>query len=407
MNKDSLLLLLPVPLKVDSYGSLNLEYQSTLGLKMWAKYFSHVHLCAPVAPAWVVESKSSVKWVGEDVFDGLNISVSPLPWGYNPVDHFRLRNSVSSIVEPLIHRYEFLQFAIGGCTFGDWAALGARLAKKAGRPYAVHTDWVTHKVALSEGSGPRQIFDYFTMKYCERKVIESADLGLFHGADCYQFYQQWCDESHLIHNIHTSKGDLPSESEVEKKCARITEGRPLSLVYAGRMIPMKGVNDWLSVLLELKDQGLQFQAHWYGDGPLYKDAEAFIAKNNLSNYVTLHGYIEGRTIIQAAIFDADALLFCHLEPESPRILIEALNQATPIVGYDGAYQEDLIKDGGGYLLPKGAVDQLAKYLRTLASDAGLLSGLVRGAFQVGRHYCNEDVFYHRAQLIKDKLHHRD
>ncbi len=66
------------------------------------------------------------------------------------------------------------------------------------------------------------------------------------------------------------------------------------------------------------------------------------------------GFVADRDRVIATIRDSDLMLFTHLEPESPRVLIEALMSACPIVGYDRPHPSDLISvHGGGILSPLG------------------------------------------------------
>lgn len=210
----------------------------------------------------------------------------------------------------------------------------------------------------------------------------------------------------MIHNIHNSESDIPSAKDFAIKYHRTAREHKLKLVYAGRMIEMKGVFDWLQVIRLLKNSDVSFEAHWLGDGPLMNQARNFIDENSLEGYVTLHGYVSDRDSIKHILFDADALVFCHLQPESPRILIEALNQATPIVGYGSAYSEDLISNGGGILVPTGNFKALFKALDEFAKNSARRQQVIQRAYEVGKKFTDDKVFRHRASLIKENSYKR-
>ncbi len=98
--------------------------------------------------------------------------------------------------------------------------------------------------------------------------------------------------------------------------------------------------------------------------------------------------------------DAHLMLFCHLTPESPRCLIEALVSGTPIVGYGSAYPEDLIAGHGGGVLTPMRPAPLAAELVRLSGDRAALADLMGRAAQDGHDMNDEAVFAHRAALMK-------
>lgn len=403
MYNNSLLMVMPLPCLVDDAGVVRIESQASSGFKMWSQHFSSITACCPIIPTDVLESRSSISWcVPEpDMFD-CPVRFETLPWGYGPAQHLGSRKQVGQRLEALIAQSQYLHFGVGGCTFGDWSAMAARLAYKKGRKYSVHTDWVTHKIAFSDSTRKmwRRTFDFITMKAAEKQVISKAAVGLFHGADCYNFYRRWCPNAHLVHNIHISESELPLGSEVDKKIDATQSSSKLKLVYAGRMIEMKGVFDWLDVMQQLKTANVDFEAHWLGDGPLLDKARMIVNQTAIKDCVTLHGFVSDRSLINQALFDADALVFCHLQPESPRILIEALNQATPIIGYSSDYAKDLTSSGGGSLVPVGDMRSVYETIRRFAEDHVYRRRLTQEAFTVGREFTKEKVFTHRASLVK-------
>jgi glycosyltransferase involved in cell wall biosynthesis len=402
----SLLLVLPVPFRSTGDG-LALETQAANGVRRWASEFSGLCVAAPVIPEHLALADRTMTWVpAVEALNGVDVQLEPLPWGYGPRAHLRFTQQVSQRLGDLIPRHRYLQFAIGGCTFGDWPAVAARLAQKSGRAYSVHTDWVTHQItAASAGKGIRGLrrrLESRAMKSAERRVIQASALGLFHGADCYQTYKSWCPNPQLIHDVHLGADSLISPAETEEKTKRIREGKSLRILYAGRAAAMKGPEHWFRAMGILRDNGIRFTANWFGDGPLLDQMRGWVKELGLSDLVTLPGQTAHAQIIQQ-IRQADFLVFCHLTPESPRILLEALTQATPIIGYASHYPIDLTKDGGGVLVPQGDWKALATAITTLANDRDELARLVEAAGKTGQQFTDEAVFRHRADLIKEYL----
>jgi colanic acid/amylovoran biosynthesis glycosyltransferase len=97
-------------------------------------------------------------------------------------------------------------------------------------------------------------------------------------------------------------------------------------------------------------------------------------------------------------------VFCHVTPESPRCLLEALMSAVPLVGYWSAFAQDLVAtEGGGEFVPIGDTEALAQAIARQALDAPLRRRNTEAARRSGLHFSDEAVFAHRSELIKAHL----
>lgn len=395
---------LPVPCRLID-GEIYVEKQAANGIGRWSEHFDPIDFAMPQVPDEHVNPV--FRWVAFDELDlGDRAKIHPLPWGYGPVGHLKHCAQVTRYFRRLFNDYRYLQFGISGCTFGDWPALGARLAMRMGRSYAVHTDWVTHRMDIpSDARGLRRLkrlAERKAMYYAERHVIRRASLGLFHGADTYEAYRDWCPNPQLIHDVHVKPDQLPSTDVLFRKARQASEARRLNIIYAGRAAEMKGARHWLDTLLKLRSLQVDFHAIWYGDGPEHSMMKKFVTENKLEHYIQLPGMASHEEVIEH-LRTADVLMFCHMTAESPRILIESLNQGTPIVGFASPYPEDLIRNGGGVLVPRGDSGALAREVCKLERNRELLSELILKAGKTGHAFTDESVFQHRAELIKAYL----
>lgn len=383
-----------------------MELQAGNGLRRWAGHFGRVTAACPVLDA-AKGGGSSIVWVSAaEALAGTKVTLVGLPDGYVRLGWLKHRGEAARKLAPLIREHRYLHFGIGGCTGGDWGGLAARIAQRLGRAYAVHTDWVTHAMTTPAGWGVkamRQRWANWRMRRAEYGVISGAALGMFHGADTYEAYHTWCGASTLVHDSHVPLGALPSAAEVEAKRSRVLEGRPLRLVYAGRAAAMKGPMDWLRVMKRLAEREVAFEATWYGDGPELGAMGKYVRREGLGERVRLAGFVADRQEMMRAVREADVLVFCHLTPESPRNLIEALTQATPVAGYRSAYAADLVSSGGGRLVDLGDVEGLSGAVEEWARERSLLAKEVSLAAVAGSQLTDEAVFAHRAELTKAHL----
>lgn len=402
-----MLIYAPVPLHRDASGGLLLEDQACNGLRLWAEHFDRVIVLMPLdlgpAPGrWV-----PIGAVGAALS---RIEIVPLPVAWTlgaflralPAARVRIRQAMSGA--------DRMGFAIGGL-IGDWGAVAALEAWRAGRLFYVWTDRVESAVTRHmASSAPRwktrlkARMTWRIMAALERAVVRRAALGLFHGEETFDHYARFSLCPHVVHDIHLTRADHLPVAEVAAKQAGAAAAGPLRVLYVGRADPMKGALDWVEAVARAVAAGAQIAAEWIGDGPARAEMAARVAALGLEGVIRLPGQVTERAAVQAALRRAQVFAFCHQTPESPRCLIEALAAATPIVGYDSAFPRGLIaRAGGGVMVPRGDVAALAAELVALADDRGRVADLIARAARDREGFDDESVFRHRSDLIKAHL----
>ena len=400
----TLLIYAPVPLRRGPTGLL-VERQAANGIRLWAENFVRVIVLMPLA-----EGPPRGDWIpldGEGVLPR-NVQMEWVPEAYRPDRFLRALPAVRRKLRRLIGEADHLSFAIGGL-FGDWGATASFEAHRMGRPFAVWTDRVESEVVRrTAGQGRfksrlRARLTHRPMAWLERAVIRRAALGLFHGRETFEAYAPWSANPQIVHDIHIATRDHLGPAGLERKVAACAEG-PLKLCYVGRADAMKGPLDWIAALEALAAQGVDFQATWLGQGELLEEMRSRIELLGLGSRVSAPGHASNREMVLDAMREAHLFMFCHLTPESPRCLIEALVSACPIVGYGSAYASDLIAgNDGGVLVERGDVSGLAQAVVDLAGNRAKLSTLMRRAALDGAPFDDVSVFRHRSELIKEHL----
>ena len=278
-----------------------------------------------------------------------------------------------------------------------------------GRRYAAWTDRVESQVVRTEarsGSLKSRIKKHVIhrpMAILERWVIRRSTLGLFHGQQTFDAYAPYSRNPQIVHDIHVARDAHISDQAFATKRESAQSG-PLRIIYAGRASEMKGPIDWATALHVLSAAGLPFSADWLGDGPQLDDLRQKLQQDGMQDSVTLHGFVNDAAAVANRMQSAHVFLFCHKTPESPRCLIESLIAGTPIIGYDGSYAADLIRQhGGGHLVPVGDTAALGQTLIDIASNRDRLTNLIDNARKDGAPFDDESVFQHRSELIKRYL----
>ena len=406
-----LLLILPVPLR-NIKGELYIEQQAHHGIRRWLDSFESLIVAAPVIPEFLAQRLPEISWVPVNDLP-LTLKIVELPWAYR-VDHFiKCLVSTRELLKLLVDNCRYLQFAVGGL-WGDWAAVGALVAKKKKRKYSIHTDRVEHVVILQAVKNANLLrkmrigFESFLMMCLHKTVISSCDLGLFHGMDTFTSYQAWMcrkasydKHAFCIHDIHDENLVEPEHLIVSPSLTDISQRGVINIFYAGRFVLDKAPLQWLGVVNLLHQAAAQFHAVWAGDGPMRAEFESHVKGLGLQSVVETPGFVEDRAFLAERYRSADIFLFTHITPESPRCLLEALRLGVPIVGYDSAFARDLITHhGGGVLVPCGDQLALAEAVQALIESPAELNQLKNCAIQDGARFTSRAVFEERARLIK-------
>lgn len=406
----SILLVLPVPYRRMD-GALYIESQAANGLDRWADNFDQVVAACPVIPEAESEKRSSWKWVHEQTLANKeSIRLLELPWARSASRFLATYGTVRQQLHREIKRCDYLQFAIGGL-IGDWPSVAAIESHRLGRAYSVWTDRVESAVVgiVAAGRPPVRkqlsLMHSWLLKRYERHIIRHARLGLFHGAETFHAYTGLPRHACLTHDVHTKTSDLISRDEVAHKIQNALDAeRPLKIGYAGRATAMKAPLDWLSVLAKLQEMGVAYEATWLGDGELLHEMKTFIAHHALSGRIKTPGFVSERAQVLSFLRSCDVLLFTHITPESPRIILESLVSATPVVGYANGYVADVVAAEDRRLLaPLGDTARLAEIIAGLAGDRRALMAAIGSAAKAGEHFSDEAVFRHRSNLIKQYL----
>jgi glycosyltransferase involved in cell wall biosynthesis len=401
----SLLLEVPVPFRVVD-GQVLMELQAYQGLIRWLENFASVSLCAPVKPE--SEIPPSVSWAPlTDMLAGGRLEVHLLPWGYHPRAHFQEIRTVRAKFRQLIPRHRYLCFSNLG-VFGAWGRVAAEEAHKLKKPYAIWLDWVLHEMPVKQESNPLKMLwrrlELTALKWTSFRDLRRSALGLFHGRSVYDSYAPLVRVPRLVHDIHLSEKDIISDAALEARLSRAPD--KLSILYVGRVHPMKGPLFWIECIEQLIRNPTPgcppVEATWVGDGPMLEEARSMVAARGLSGSISFRGAETDRGKILEIFRGADLFVFCHTTPESPRCLIEALMSGVPILGFDSPYARDLISEGGGATVPVGDIQGLAGLIATHTNEDKRRE-ISAAALRAGRRFSEEAVFRHRAELIKEHL----
>jgi glycosyltransferase involved in cell wall biosynthesis len=148
----------------------------------------------------------------------------------------------------------------------------------------------------------------------------------------------------------------------------------IKLVFVGRFTEEKGIDNLVNILNNLK-QKTKFKINIIGDGEKKSTIEAFIKNNNLSDSVTLLGWLPKEQLINS-LYKSDIFLSTSNREAQGIAIIEALSCGLPVISTNVGGVSDAVKDGfNGFLINKGNVDNFVDKINILNENRSLLNEL--------------------------------
>lgn len=172
---------------------------------------------------------------------------------------------------------------------------------------------------------------------------------------------------------HRSRCRMMLENGVELSCFTATPwpapplaGQPLRVLFAGRLIPVKGLDMLLHAIARLRDCNTHAQLDIVGDGPMREEWTRLRDRLKLADRVRFHG---GLPLDAVAGHMRACHVFClpSVRESGGAVLLEAMASARPVIALDFGGPGEIVTDEIGALLPLQSpaqvIDDLCNALR--------------------------------------------
>lgn len=218
------------------------------------------------------------------------------------------------------------------------------------------------------------------------------------GTPTYENYRGLCPHTMLFFDNRVRGREVISDSDLAAKAAYLAQGRPLRLVFGGRMVAMKGVMELARVAGALRGMGVPFTLDIYGAGPLLRALQAQIAADGLQNQVALRGVLDFQTGWTPLLRQsADLFLCCHTQGDPSSTYPEVMSCGVPIVGYgNDAFRGIADRSGSGWAVPMFDARGLAQVIARLHADRAQIGQAARRGRDFAAQHAFETTFSRRA-----------
>ncbi len=119
----------------------------------------------------------------------------------------------------------------------------------------------------------------------------------------------------------------------------------VNITYIGYVRFAKGMNCLMEFCKRLKNENIHFHFHLIGSGEMFEDVKAFVEREGLSDKVTMYGHIDDKAKMNEILRNTDLFFFPSLSEGSPRVVIEAMAQGTPVMSTPAGSLPTTFEDG--------------------------------------------------------------
>ncbi|MFN4343134.1 MAG: glycosyltransferase [Azonexus sp.] len=170
----------------------------------------------------------------------------------------------------------------------------------------------------------------------------------------------------------------------------------------GRLNELKSVDHLIKAIARLREEGLSVYCLVVGEGEERQNLEQLAASLGVSDVVRFAGF-------QAAplgwVQAMDICVLCSSKEGFPRVVLEAMLAAKPVVGSDvNGTRELVVNEETGLLYAYGDIPELAASLRRLVQDPGLRREMGNaGRHRVAAHYSIEAYVAGVTKVLAETL----
>ncbi len=199
-----------------------------------------------------------------------------------------------------------------------------------------------------------------------------------------------------VRRAFRGRGDRPSRSEL---------GRPIELITVGRLDPEKNPLLLVEAIGELdREEPGRYSVTWIGGGPMEEAIRERTAELGVTDRINLIGFVPFGPELLDLYRRAHAFVHVSMTEGVPKVLVEALGCATPIVATDVGGVRDVLDDGrAGLLIPPADLPALVAAIRRMSSDAALRERLVLRGLELAQELTLETQSQRVAGFIAGEI----
>jgi len=180
---------------------------------------------------------------------------------------------------------------------------------------------------------------------------------------------------------------------------------PIELITVGRLDPEKNPLLLVEAIGELdREEPGRYSVTWIGGGPMEEAIRERAAELGVTDRINLIGFVPFGPELLDLYRRAHAFVHVSMTEGVPKVLVEALGCATPIVATDVGGVRDVLDDGrAGLLIPPADLPALVAAIKLMSSDTELRERLVLRGLELAQELTLETQSQRVAGFIAGEI----
>lgn len=234
-----------------------------------------------------------------------------------------------------------------------------------------------------------------------RRDFRAAQGLQSNGYPAHDLYGPMCRDNLLYLDGRMTPELFATEAEMAAREARRAAGKPLRLVYSGRLETMKGAQDLIPVARRLTERGIGFTLDIFGTGALETEIAEGIRGLPDPQRVRLRGVVDFETeLVPFTRREADIFLGCHRQSDPSCTYIEAMGCGVAVASYDNRMWQRLNGEAqAGWGAPLGDVLALADRIAEVARNPAEITRCSRNAWAFSQAHGFQPEFRRRMEHL--------
>lgn len=225
-----------------------------------------------------------------------------------------------------------------------------------------------------------------------------ATVAMLKGRKLCKDYGRGRKNVHYLLDVAHDGDSVLTDAELDRRCKALATPGPLRIVYFGRLVAYKGVDQMIQAVIDARTTGVDVSLDIFGSGDAEQALSQQIRSAAADSFVRLQGVRPYGIEFLREVGEYDLTMACPLSEDTPRSAIDAQARGLPVLAYDTYYYRELMEDGGGVVCSPWLNPQaLATKILELSDDREQLVDLCRRGVRFAAENTQESWLKRRAR----------
>ena len=288
--------------------------------------------------------------------------------------------------------------------------IGFLLARRANKPtvFVQDTDQVLQMAELTRDADLKEKLKgrAYSVAYEQavRYGVARASLSLLKGQALIDRYGAYAKNAKNFHDTSFFSDELVDEPRLDQRLQALQQlGKPLRLVYCGRLEARKGLAESIEAIAHARARGAHISFDIIGDGAVRPDLERQVERLGLGDSVHFLGMrVYGKQLL-SDLAEYDALFFTPTAEDTPRMIFDGYAAGLPLIGYSIPYVLEREREDNAVVSTPRDAHGAAAVLVELDKNRPRLAALAKQARQAALYHAADAWYRRRADWTNDAV----